>query len=183
MPRYVENPVLKETIRFTRTAEETGGKVSDLEITLMPGGGNPLHYHKGYSETFTALVGDLGLGLGGNKTVLLRPGKSHVVESGQVHRFFNPTDGKITFRNEVRPGHTGLENGLKILAGLANDGLYDEKKEIPRSLIHLAVVGIMSEMRLPGLMSLTTPVMQLIAARSRRNGTERALLERYCQPL
>lgn len=180
MQRTIYNPVLQETVTFTKMATETGGALSELEITLKPQGGNPAHHHRGYAETFTALDGELTLILD-NKTVVLQPGESYEVKGGVVHRFFNATPGQIRFRNEVRPGHTGLENSLRILSGLAADGLYDEKKEIPKHLSHLAMIGMMSDMRLPGAMFLTTPVLKVIAALARRHGIEQDLVVRYCR--
>lgn len=180
MKRTIVNPVLQDTVTFVRTASETNGTVSELEIMLLPGGGNPLHYHTSYSETFTALTGTLGLELKHGRKLLLAPDQTYVVKIGEVHRFFNPGATVITFRNEVHPGHEGFENALRILYGLASDGLYNDKG-LPKSLTHLAVCGIMSDMRLPGLLALATPVFRFLAARARRQGIEQQLLDRYCR--
>ena len=67
MKRTIVNPIFKDTVTFIETAAESNGQVSDLELTLLPGGRNPLHYHKSYSETFTAIDGELGLGLAKRK--------------------------------------------------------------------------------------------------------------------
>lgn len=179
MKRTITNPILKDSVTFVRTAAETNGAVSELEITLMPGGGNPLHYHTSYAETFTAIEGELGLELKNKRKVYLRPGDFYVVKAREVHRFFNDTDKAIRFRNEVHPGHTGFENTLRILYGLAADGLYN-KKNIPKNFTHLAVCGIMSDMRLPGLMSLATPLLKITAARAKQNGEEELLIKKYC---
>lgn len=179
MEKIIQNLALKETITFERTAVETNGEVTDLIIGLEPGGGNPLHYHTSYSETFTALQGSLGLELKGKKIIMLSVGESYLVKKGEIHRFFNPGEQQIRFRNEVYPGHTGFENTLRILAGLANDGLYNERN-IPKSFIHLAICGMMSDMRLPGIMSLTTPLLKLTAAMARKKGIEQQLINRYC---
>ncbi|WP_158267429.1 cupin domain-containing protein [Adhaeribacter arboris] len=179
MKRIIVNPCLKETIIFVKTAAETKREVTELIITLSPGGGNPLHYHTSYSETFTPLQGALGLELKNKKQVILQPGKSHLVKKGEVHRFFNPGDQEIRFRNEVSPGHTGFENTLRILAALASDGLYSTKN-VPKSFTHLAICGMMSDMRLPGLMSLTLPLLKLMAIRAKKKGIEQQLLDKYC---
>ena len=63
MEKVIVNPIFKDTVTFVKTSSESSGKISDMEITLLPGGKNPLHYHKSYSETFTAIDGDLGLGI------------------------------------------------------------------------------------------------------------------------
>jgi len=75
MRRTIVNPIIKDTVTFLQTDEESGGKVTETDITLMPKGGNPLHYHKTYSETFTAIEGELGVKLGGKETKILKPGK------------------------------------------------------------------------------------------------------------
>ena len=55
MKRTIENPVIKDTITFLQTSKESGGKITDLVLTLMPKGGNILHYHP-YAEKFTAIL-------------------------------------------------------------------------------------------------------------------------------
>lgn len=87
MNRTITNPVLKETVTFVKTADETNEAVSDLTITLAPGGGNPLHYHTTYTERFTAIEGELNLELKNKKIVRLKPGESFLVKKRQVHRF------------------------------------------------------------------------------------------------
>ena len=153
MKRTIVNPIIKDSVTFIQTSEESGGKVSEAEITLMPEGGNPLHYHKTYSETFTAIEGDLGLKLGKRNTKILKPGETHTVEPMSIHSFFNPTQKEIKFNVKIKPGHTGFENSLRILYGLAADGLTD-KKTIPKSLKHTAIIVCMSDMNVPGLLTL-----------------------------
>jgi mannose-6-phosphate isomerase-like protein (cupin superfamily) len=87
----------------------------------MPNGGNPLHSHKTYSETFTAIDGELGVKLGKNKTKILKPGESYTVEAMALHSFFNPTEKEIKFNVKMNPGHTGFENSIRIIYGLAGD--------------------------------------------------------------
>ena len=101
-------------------------QVSDLGLTLLPGGRNPLHYQMSYSETFTAIDGEAGVGLGRIKKRILEPGNSCTVEHNNLHYFFNPTEKEIKFKTEIKPGHEGFENSLRILYGLAEDGLTKE---------------------------------------------------------
>jgi len=180
MKKTITNTALKETITFVQTAQETDGKISELEITLKPGGGNPLHYHLTYTEKFTALEGELGLELKQGKKVFLKPGESYLVKIKEVHRFFNPGETDIKFRNEVCPGHTGFENTLRIMSGLSADGLYNDKG-MPKNFSHLAICGIMSDMRLPGLMSVVNPIIKFVANRARKKGIEQQLIDKYCK--
>lgn len=180
MKRTITNTALKETITFIKTAEETNGEISELEISLKPGGGNPLHYHLSYTEKFTALEGELGMELKGGQKIFLNPGESYLVKIKEVHRFFNPGNTDIKFRNEIRPGHTGFENTLRILSGLSADGLYNDKG-MPKNFVHLAICGIMSDMRLPGLMTVVNLVVKFVATRTKSKETAQQLVEKYCR--
>jgi len=179
MKRTIVNPVIKDSVTFIQTSEESGGKVSEAEIKLMPEGGNPLHYHKTYSETFTAIEGDLGLKLGRKNTKILKPGESHTVEPMSLHSFFNPTNKEIKFNVEIKPGHTGFENSLRILYGLAADGLTN-KKSIPKSLKHTAIIVCMSDMNAPGLLTLLFPLLKRMSMKAKSNGEEQRLIDKYC---
>lgn len=177
MKRTYVNPVIKDTITFLQTASESAGNITAAEITLMPGGGNPLHYHKTYKETFTAIDGELGVQVGKSSRIL-KPGETCTVEVMQVHRFYNPTNTQIRFKVEIRPGHEGFENSLKILYGLAADGLTD-KKSIPKSLKHTAIIVTMSDMNVPGLLTLIFPVLKRLAKKAIASGEQQRLIEKY----
>ena len=179
MERIIVNPIFKDTVTFVRTAAESNGQVSDLELTLLPGGRNPLHYHMSYSETFTAIDGEVGVGLGMIKKRILRPGNSYTVEHNKLHYFFNPTDKEIKFKTEIKPGHEGFENSLRILYGLAEDGLTN-KKGIPISIQHKAIIACMSDMNLPGFFTLIFPILKRIAKKAKASGAEQLLIDRYC---
>ncbi|MBK9980845.1 MAG: cupin domain-containing protein [Saprospiraceae bacterium] len=179
MKRTIVNPIIKDIVTFIQTAEESGGKITEAEITLMPGGGNPLHYHKTYSETFTAIEGQLGLKSGKKQSRILNPGETFTVEPMSMHSFFNPTDKEIKFNVKLQPGHTGFENALRIIYGLAADGLTD-KKTIPKSLKHTAIIICMSDMNMPGLLTFLYPLLNRMAKKAKANGTEQKLIDKYC---
>lgn len=179
MKRTFVNPVIKDTITFLQTASESGGRVTAAEITLMPGGSNPLHYHKTYAETFTAIEGTLGVKLGKKEIKILKPGETHTVLPMQVHCFFNPTDSVIRFKVELRPGHEGFENSIKIIYGLAADGLTNSKS-IPKSLKHTAMIVTMSDMNVPGFLTFIFPILKRMAKKARETGEEQKLIEKYC---
>jgi len=178
MKRTIVNPIIKDTVTVLKTAEETGGTESELLLTLMPGGINELHYHKSFSETFTAIDGELGLLLAKKKKLILKPGDSFTVEPMVLHGFFNPNDEEIKFNIRVNPGHSGFENALRIAYGLAEDGLTNNG--IPKKVSHMAILVNLSDSNIPGLFSLLSPVLRLIAAKAKANGVEQKLMERYC---
>jgi quercetin dioxygenase-like cupin family protein len=179
MKRIIVNPLFRDEVKFVRTSAESGGEISEMEIILQAGGKNPMHYHRSYSETFAPLDGEVGVGLGRNETKILKPGESHTVEPNTLHYWFNPSGREIKFRIEIKPGHEGFENSLRILYGMAADGLTD-KKGIPRSIKDLALVANMSDMNIPGFFTLIFPVLKLIAKRAIRSGYEQELINRYC---
>ncbi|NJN42524.1 MAG: hypothetical protein HC811_10170 [Flammeovirgaceae bacterium] len=66
MDRIV-NPVIGEEVTFLATSKQSNGVVTLLEVTIGPKGGNPLHYHKRFSETFSVLEGELSIQVGKRK--------------------------------------------------------------------------------------------------------------------
>lgn len=181
MKKTIYNPALKETITFNKTSVETGGEYSELEISLEPSGGNPMHYHRSYTELFTAVEGELGLELKDGKKIFLKPGESYLVAKGENHRFFNQSGKRIVFTNRVVPGSTGLENTLRILCGLATDGHYSGAN-IPKNLYHMGICASMSDMRLTGIAGLvTSPLVGLLARIGRNRGIEEQLVSKYCK--
>lgn len=179
MKRIIFNPLFRDEVKFVRTSAESEGEISEMEILLRPGGKNPLHYHKSYSETFIAIDGEVGIGVGRNETKILKHGQSHTVEPNTLHYWFNPSTKEIRFKIEIKPGHEGFENSLRILYGMAADGLTD-RKGIPRSIKDLALVATMADMNIPGFFTFIFPVLKLIAKRARRSGYEQELINRYC---
>jgi len=180
MKRTIINPVIKDKATFLQTSSESGGKSSEIEITLYNGGSNVLHYHKTYSGTLTAIEGRLGLRLGKNEIKYLEPGESHTVAPMSLHSFFNPLKTEIRFHVSIKPGHQGFENALRILYGMAEDGLTNHKS-IPRSLRHVAILIEMSDMSRPGLFTWISPILSIIARWAKRKGEDKVLIDRYCK--
>ena len=179
MKRTIVNPVIKDTATFLQTARESKAKVSELEITLMPGGGNRLHYHKTYSETFMAVDGELGLRLGKNESKILKPGERFTVKPMQLHCFFNPTVKPIKFNILIEPGHEGFENSLRIIYGLAKDGLTDNQS-IPKNLTHTALIVTMSDMNAPGFLTWIYPLLKWLASGTKAKNEQKRLMAQYC---
>lgn len=177
MKRTIINPVIKDTATFLQTARESNSTLTEIEITLAPGGGNTPHYHKTYSETFVAIEGELGIRLGKGEIKILKPGEQYTVKPMQLHCFFNPANTPVKFNIRIEPGHEGFENSLRIIYGLAADGLTN-KKSIPKKLTHIALVITMSDMNAPGLLTWIFPLLKWIADRSKK--MEHQLLKQYC---
>lgn len=181
MKRTIINPLYKDQVTFTQTSEETGGKITELDLILSPKGGNPLHHHTSFEETFTAVKGDLGLKLK-DKTLILKPGESYTVKKMEAHGFFNPSDSdEIHFNIQIRPGHTGFENALRIMYGLAQDGL-TAKNGIPKDLGVAFWLGEINDSKVHGLLfKLLQPLGSFLAQGVKKKGIDQELLKRYCQ--
>jgi mannose-6-phosphate isomerase-like protein (cupin superfamily) len=172
------NPVINDTATFIETCEETSGKYSLIEIELYKSDGPPMHYHNAFSEKFEVIEGTLYLRVG-NKKMILKPGDAFTVPPATSHKFYNLTNDKVRFKITFEPGHVGMENFIKILYSLAEDGLTDKKGE-PKKFAHLAVILVMSDTNAAGLLTLLSPVIRMAANRAKKNGTEKWLLEKYC---
>lgn len=96
-----------------------------------------------------------------------------------THRFFNDTNEDIIFHVLLNPGSIGFENSLRITYGLANDGLTN-KKSVPKSLFHLAVVAKIGDSNLTGAIGMITPLLDLLYRKAKKNGIEEKLIRKYC---
>jgi quercetin dioxygenase-like cupin family protein len=176
--RIFFNPVINDTATFIKTSKETNGEYSLLEIELYKSDGPPLHFHKTFSEKFDVVEGTLYLQVGREKKIL-KQGESVTIAKGMAHRFYNINNDLVKFRITFQPGHVGMENFIKIIYSLAQDGLTDKKGK-PNSFAHLATILVMSDSNAPGLMSLLSPVIRIAAKRAKKNGTEKWLYDNYC---
>ncbi|WP_162817894.1 cupin domain-containing protein [Niabella yanshanensis] len=178
MERTIVNPVIKDQVTFKQTAKDIKGGITRLEVTLMPGGGTPPHYHRNFSETFIVHSGALTIQLK-NRTLVLDAGHQLTVEPGQLHRFTNTTAAAVHFTTIVEPGSEGFENALHILYGLAGDNQTDDKGN-PRSLLALAVISHISDMRPGGAGALMIPFLGLLNFIAKISGYDKKLVARYC---
>ena len=55
------------------------------------------------------------------------------------------------------------------------------KKSIPKSLKHIALIACMSDMNAPGLLTLIFPLLRRIAKKAKADSEEQKLLDKYCR--
>ncbi len=177
--RVFFNPIFNDSVTFLETCKESNGRHTIAEIELHKSDGPPLHYHKAFIEKFEALEGDLHLKIG-KKTKVLKPGELLVVHPRTPHKFYNPTNDRVKFKVTLEPGHSGMENFIKILYSLAADGLTD-KKGNPKKFSHLASILVMSDTNGSGLLTLLSPFIRIVAKKAKKNGTEQWLIDKYCR--
>lgn len=142
MPRKISNPEIGDVLTFVEVAAETDGARVVTEITLTPGGGNPMHIHLRQTEMFKIVDGELNVTVAG-VTRRLNEGDEATVPPRTPHRFFSAGSSPVTFRVTILdPG--GLEDGIRILYGLARDG--KAPGGIPRNPLVIALCAQQSDM-------------------------------------
>lgn len=173
------NPILEEEIIFHTTSKQSNGELTRVEVTIGPRGGNPLHVHKRFSESFKVLEGELSIQLGKQK-IKLRPGNTAFAPVNVHHRFYNTSGKPVRFMVELRPASEGFENVLRIACGLANDGKAG-KNGMPKSIIHMAILMNMGEGYLVGIFSFLEKLLKRLGNTPKAKQIEQELLEKYCQ--
>lgn len=171
------NPIYKDKATVLKTGEETKGAYTLGELVVYPGGGNFMHTHSIFEETFTAIKGTLGVAVK-DKKYFLKPGESYTIPLHTPHHFFNSSTEPVTCHVKFTPAHDDFIKGLAIGYGLAADGSTD-KRGTPRSFMHLALLISLTATKPVGMMGYLYPVFKWLAKRARKNGMEKALLEKY----
>lgn len=179
MERKIDNPIQKDSVIFLKTAADTRGAYTLVEVELADGGGVGLHYHKTYSEKFDCLEGEVQVQLG--KVIhTLQPGQS-ATAAPMINHLFRKRSGKTCrFKVEIRPASRGFEQSLQIAYGLANDGLC-HRNGFPKDKLALAWLFAISESNLPGWRSIFEFILRRQAKKAIRKGTDRQLVEKYVQ--
>jgi len=173
------NTLQQNYATFLETADQSGGAVTRVEVELAAGGGNNLHYHPSFTESFRVLAGTLAVRLG-EQELLLSPGDTAIAERGQPHCFSNPTERSTTFLVELRPGSANFEAGLRIIYGLACDGKTNAKG-IPRNFLDMAAVAAIAETVPVGPISLLLPLLTFVARTGAGRRATARLVGTYCE--
>ncbi len=175
--RRIYNPIQKDYVTFLKTAEETNGECTLVEVELAPKGGVGLHYHKTYSEKFDCLEGELKVQLG-KKIHVLTSSQTATAEPYINHRFFNTSNEVCKFRVELRPASEGFERALQIGYGLAQDGEC-KANGFPKDKLALAWLFDISESNLPGWMSIFEWILRKQSKKAVELGVDKKLIEKY----
>jgi quercetin dioxygenase-like cupin family protein len=172
----VYHPEQKDYATFLKTSDETNGEFSLFEIELAPQGGNPLHAHTKFTEEFTVLEGELSVQVG-EKQLVLKAGEKALVPRYVKHRFYNTSDSRTVFLVELRPGHAGFEQTVRLAYRTA-----DVKMGFIKNLLALGLFVQMSDTEPVDLYFLFKPLFGLLAHVARLRGLDKELQERYGQP-
>jgi mannose-6-phosphate isomerase-like protein (cupin superfamily) len=134
----IENPVTGERLTFIRTAHETAGEVTVVQVTVQPAGFvAAAHVHPRQQEVFSIVAGRMTARLDG-KIVELGPGEVVTIEAGVGHKFWNAGNEDLVFIAEVRPS-LEWESLIETMYSLAAAGKTN-KKGMPNPF-RLAVIA------------------------------------------
>lgn len=175
--RIITNPILKDEVTFLETSRESNGRHSLVEVFLSPGGGNPLHYHRDFSEEFVCLEGELSVQLD-KQFIRLKPGESATIPVHRLHRFFNQSAQPCRFECRITPGFPGFEQFLQIVYGLAHDGQVSGQA-MPKNPFALGYVILISGTYMTGAMAVLQPVLTWLGHRAIKRGLGNELQQRY----
>ena len=175
--RVFYNPIYKDKVTVLKSSGDTGGLYSLGELEVAPGGGNGMHIHTSFEETFIAVDGEIGVVLG-SRQYLLKPGESITIPKNTPHHFINTTAGTVRCHVKFVPGHENFIKGLAIAYGLAGDG-HTNQKGIPKNLTHMAILMVLTDTHPAGIGRFIFPVFRWLAARAAKNGTQQMLLDKY----
>jgi len=179
MPQVYLNPITKEKATILKTSAQTHGAYTLIEVELQPDGGNPVHFHKRFTEDFYPQKGVLGVHYLG-KELFLPPGAHFKVPLLDVHRFYNPGDQSIVFRARLEPGQPGFENFMAVLFGLVSDGKTFGKNQIPYNPFHAILLLHWGDTQVDYfLFRFLKPLLSVLVTLSRKLGYEKHLLQKY----
>jgi quercetin dioxygenase-like cupin family protein len=172
------NPLIKDRVTFLETAVSSGGQRTLILVDLAPGGGNTLHWHQQFNETFSPVEGTLGIQLENEKR-LLAPGEKATAPRGKKHRFFNPSDAlPVSFMVELRPASEGFERCIAYAYGLAEDGL-TTTKAVPKRPKDLALLAHWGDTYMPGPMGVLMRLLRNWGRKLAAKDRHHARLTRY----
>lgn len=120
MTEIIEDPVLRQRLRFTRTTEGDGDEVLHVETWVDPGGGVTPHIHPAMNERFEVLNGYPSF-LSGKKWIKAEPGEVVEVPEGTRHAYRNKSDREVHMVCHVRPPST-LQEFLEDTVRLSRSG-------------------------------------------------------------
>ncbi len=179
MTKTYINPITKEKATLLETSAQTGGKYTYIEVELQPGGGNPIHYHKQFTEEFEPVTGTLGVHYLG-KELRLQPGDTFKVPVLDNHRFYNPLNTPILFRARLEPGQPGFENFMAALFGLVAAGKTIGSNQIPINPFYAIILLQWGDTQVDSLLfKILSPLLRVMYSLSRKLGYEKKLLQTY----
>jgi quercetin dioxygenase-like cupin family protein len=145
------NPVTGQRMIFRQTAQETNGRLVQIDEYLPADGQVDVeHLHPLQEETFRVITGTLKFIVDGRE-IVAKDGETVVVPAGTPHAFGNIGEGEALVRTELRPA-LNMEGFFESYFGLAQDGKLNPQTKTPDLLqTALTMHAFRREMRLAAI--------------------------------
>ena len=101
-PHTIDNGA-GERLTFLGIKSDEQGDYLEVENSVSPGSGPPMHVHRLQEEVLTVERGTMGWQMLGGEEQLARTGESAAFAPGDVHRFWNAGDDELVCTGFVRP--------------------------------------------------------------------------------
>ena len=92
-----------ERITFLRRVTTPDGERLEVENTVSPGGGPPMHVHYHQEEALTVQAGRIGYQRPGEPEQFAGPGETVVFAAGEPHRFWNAGPDELRCTGYIQP--------------------------------------------------------------------------------
>lgn len=137
-PKSFYEPIGKQSFVINELGVETRKAYDLITVTVKPGGGIALHYHKEVTETFKCIKGTVGLQVE-NETIFLKVGEIKEVLPKMQHRFFNDSKEEAIFEVKITPSGSKIIDFLIVIFGLVRDGK-TTKTYIPYNIFYTGII-------------------------------------------
>lgn len=101
-PRTIENGA-GERLTFLGRDQGPGGERLEVENSVEPGGGPPMHIHHRQEEALTVEQGRIGYQRAGEPQRFAERGETVVFGPGEAHRFWNAGDETLRCTGYIQP--------------------------------------------------------------------------------
>jgi mannose-6-phosphate isomerase-like protein (cupin superfamily) len=114
VPATIANPRTGEQVTFV--SETPDALLMDV-VWTRPGHRASAHVHPAMEERFTVVEGRAAFHVHGRDDLVAGPGETVIVPAGTAHLAWNPTDGPVALRIEMRPALRWAEFTTRFFAG------------------------------------------------------------------
>jgi len=103
-PHKIDNGHGEEII-FLNYIHDESGDYLELENTVQPNAGPPMHVHFKQDESLTVVEGKLGVQVQGKDIEYYSAGETRTFRAGEAHRFWNAGTDVLRCKGWIKPAH------------------------------------------------------------------------------
>jgi quercetin dioxygenase-like cupin family protein len=103
-PHTIDNGA-GEQITFLQFIDDGKGGMLEIENSVHPGAGPPMHVHYLQDESLTVIQGKIGAQVAGQQPTFHGPGETVTFRRGEVHRFWNAGENLLICRGWAKPAY------------------------------------------------------------------------------